>query len=137
MEFIGNSHGFTNKMFWIATSFASEEFKTFLEDDLNCLLKIFPDLDQEVAYSMEYCGQDMLDYLIDNRYLGFIAEVHIPKIKDLRFDESGNPVSYTSSGACCIVKYIYSEHIDELAGMVAKIAEDEFQAMCRAAKRKA
>lgn len=136
-RFDGYVHGtFINKLFWIAGSFDSSDFKDFLEemqdnDWKDCLPEI-----AKSKYFKEYQkDNEMGQALVDNNKFGFIAELHHPECKNFSYQKS-KIVSCSVSSGCCRISYVYAETIEELMSNIEKSADKIYKEYVAKDKKK-
>lgn len=132
------SHGFLNRIFWIAAQSDSSELAEFLDEiKVRDLKELFPDVAGQM-YDIEDDSDDdfdcaesdiILEHLINSNYLGFIGELYVPVIGDVSFDSEGNPDGWSSSKGHCMIFTIYADRLDELFGLAHSTSQNEFDKM--------
>lgn len=124
-----------DKLIWIAgASNRTSEIKEFLEDmrakDIEqCFPEVYAD-----EYFNDYFNENGLYQLIwQYEKFGLLAEVHVPEPRNIRFDKSGKPTSWSTGGISTMV-YVYAETLEELMQKIEVAVNDEFQYQVKKAK---
>ncbi len=137
VERFDQSHGVKmEKMFWIAGSLGSSDFKDLLDEmDDKDFKKCFPEI-----YKSEYFGEyrqdeELVKALVDFKKFGLLTEIHIPEADNFRYKD-GNPVSWSVHQGICRVEYVYAETLEQLMDEIEKSAEKVFQEHVKKDKKK-
>lgn len=126
-----------NKMFWIAGSFESSEFKDMLTDDMSIRewTEMLPEID--VKQLEEYIDEDnAMQIFADYSKFGFIAETHYPEHYNFSY-KAGKIIGCSVSNGSCSIDYVYGETIEELMKKIEVVAEENYQRCLLKDKKKA
>ena len=125
-----------NRLLWIAGQPDNQMVGDILEDMLDgeSFAGCFPDIPAGIVE--EYAAdRELPQLLVDHDKFGFLAEVYMPEIRNMRFDGKGNPESWSWSDVCCEIGYAYAETTDGLVGKIARLNKEHFAAAVKRARK--
>jgi hypothetical protein len=115
-----------NKLFWIAgCNEHSSELKEMLTYDMDAkdVKECFPSLPIEV-FDEDF--DEILNQLFNHRYLGFLAEIHIPECSDFRF-KGAEPTGCRVHPGISTVEYCYAETPELLMAAIEAKSNQEYE----------
>lgn len=122
-----------NRLIWIAGNPEREITEDILNDMLDgeSFAGCFPDIPAGIVE--EYAAdRELPQLLVDYDKFGFLAEVYMPDIRNMRFDKEGTPESWSVCDGCCEIGYAYAETTDDLIEKIGILDREHFN---RAVKR--
>lgn len=116
------------KLIWIAGNPDREDVEEIIDSMLDdgSFESNFPDIPVEATDQCTQFG-DLEDLLMNHNKFGFLAQVHFPHIRNVQFDDSGNPKSWEIVRALCTIRYIYVETIEELTPKIRELYDEHFK----------
>lgn len=116
------------KLIWIAGNPDREDVEEIIDSMLDdgSFESNFPDIPIDAT---KHCTQfgDLEQLLMDYGKFGFLAQVHFPHIRNVQFDDAGNPKSWGIVRALCTIRYIYIETIKELTPKIRELYDEHFK----------
>lgn len=124
-------------MFWIAGSIGNSEFKDFLEEMDDDSFKVcFPEIFNSDYYNDYKDNNELGQALVDYGKFGLLAEIHIPKCDNFKYQER-KLIGWSVHEGNCRVEYVYAETLELLMGEIEKTSESVFQEYLKKDKKKA
>lgn len=115
------------KLIWIAGRPDREDVEEIIDSMLDdgSFEGNFPDIPIDAT---KHCTQfgDLEQLLMNHNKFGFLAQVHFPLIRNVQFDDAGNP-KYWETRALCTIRYIYVETIEELIPKIRELYDEHFK----------
>ncbi len=126
-----------DKMFWIAGSLDNHDLRSLVEDDMSekDFKKCFPLIFNSEYYKQYLDDNEILQAFVDFNYFGLLAEIHVPKPSDFTY-KNGKPISWSASGGCCRIEYVYAETLEEVMKEVELSAKKVFDECMKSEKKK-
>jgi len=120
-----SNEAYISQMFWIAFSLDSTDFQDFLNDiPKTDYFLMFPDDINDINHFQDHHIDNMLHFLANHYYMGFIAKLEMPTLFDFKFGDKGKPHHWKVSSVTVSTQYIYAETPEKLfetvQGVVAK-----------------
>lgn len=127
IEQIDQSNAQIDKLFWVGASTEYSDLEEFLQDlDKSAWKEMLPELTETEYYEEYFDDGELIQLLIDNGKLGFIAELTIPTCYDFVFDQNGEMKSCSMHPGRRHIRYAYADTHEELLEKLIQIGQEEF-----------
>ena len=116
------------KLIWIAGNPDREDVEEIIDSMLDdgSFENNFPDIPIDATKHCTDRG-DLEQLLMDYGKFGFLAQVCFPYIRNVQFDNAGNPKSWEVVRAMCMIRYVYVETIEELVPKIRGLYDEHFK----------
>lgn len=116
------------KLIWIAGHPDRDDVEEIIDSMLDdgSFESNFPDIPIDAT---QHCTQfgDLEQLLMDYGKFGFLAQVHFPYVRNVQFDDAGNPISWDIVRAMCMIRYVYVETTEELIPKIRELYDEHFK----------
>ena len=126
LDRVDQMHGATiNRMVWISTSGEGSVLSDMLMDMANRtdFNEVLPNIAVVDVYDRNF---DHVSLMAESGYLGFLAEIYLPKLSNFQFRPDGSIGSFAIKHGHCMIKFVYTETLEELLDEMERLAKAHF-----------
>lgn len=127
-----------NEMFWIASSYEVSDLGELLSNiEPEDFMKMFPKVGSLSMYERWREDEGLAQALTEYGYWGLVAEVHVPQCDNFRFDDEGEPRSWSVHPGISTIVHAYGETLNQLMVSIEKQYKQLFKEWVAKEKKKA